>query len=544
MKMKTIKRVCLLTLALLLLVSALVSCGKEEIDTSWQSDDYNHVTYFARILKLSEENAEQGGTTTLEKFIAASRGYDMDAEGFDDDDVELGVVLPVDLKAAKAALEEIAPKGVADREKFDEELAKLTADEVLEVVSLVGEKAETEGKGNPLVWIGKFLGLLTNISGGSYVIALFYFAVIVELLLLYFGIRQQKNSIKQAKLSPKERAIRKRYAGRTDQVSQRKMQEEIQRLYQEEGFNPFGGCLPLLIQMPIIIALYNIVINPLRYVLGKAEGLSTVLTKYATTSRAAGGLGESLSSSGKGTIELLSKLNAEKLEGLKNFAFYSNAGDCYDQLSDVLDKLPNFKVFGLDTGLTPGFHKPYLLLLVPVLTFVAYFLSMKLTRRLTYQPVAAQNTQMGCSNNIMDITMPLVSVYITFITPAAVGIYWIFKCIIGVVKQFILFKAMPLPVFTEEDFKRAEREMKGKMRPEERRPLPAGARGAGRSLHHIDDEDDLPPRQAESGDEPEYISAETRRAMKRAEEQAERERNNTTISGARMKDDRKNNKKK
>ena len=542
MNVKTIKRVCLLALAMLLLVGSLAGCGKnDKIDTSWLvSDGEGCVNYFARILLLAEENAEAGTVTPLEKFIAASRGYNMSAEGFDDSKVEIGVVGEVDVEAAKAALASLEPTGDAAKLKFQELLAGMTAKDVSDiVVRTTGDPVDLAEKSSPLVWIGKFLGALTKISGGSYVLSLFFFAIIVEILLLYFGIRQQKNSIKQAKLSPKERAIRKKYAGRKDQVSQRKMQEEIQQLYQQEGFNPMAGCLPLLIQMPIIIALYNIVIDPLRYVLGKAEGLSTVLTKFATTSRAAGGLGETISST-RGTIELLSKLSPENLSGLKSFAYYSNAEECYDALANSLSKLPNFNLFGINMGLTPGFKPPYLLLLVPVLTFVAYFFSMKLTRKFSYQP-AAQDPQMGCSNNIMDFTMPLMSVYITFITPAAVGIYWIFKCIVGVVKQYIVHKLMPLPTFTEEDYKRAEREMKGKARPEDRRPLPANMRGTGRSLHSIDDEDDLPPRVRESGEEADYVSADERRARELAEKRAQAE-NKGKMNGAALKDDRKNKK--
>jgi hypothetical protein len=103
--------------------------------------------------------------------------------------------------------------------------------------------------------------------------------------------------------------------------------------------------------------------------------------------------------------------------------------------------------------------------------------------------------QTGCSNAMMDIMMPAMSVYITFITPAAIGIYWIFKCILSTLKQFVLHKTMPMPVFTEEDYKAAERAMKGKKPPK----APAGSRITSdgrviRSLHHIDDEDDLPPR--------------------------------------------------
>jgi hypothetical protein len=63
---------------------------------------------------------------------------------------------------------------------------------------------------------------------------------------------------------------------------------------------------------------------------------------------------------------------------------------------------------------------------------------------------------------MMDYVMPLMSVFISFGVPAAIGVYWIFKSILGTLKQFILHKAMPLPKFTEEDYKRAEKELLGK----------------------------------------------------------------------------------
>jgi len=77
------------------------------------------------------------------------------------------------------------------------------------------------------------------LAGGNYIIALFFFSLIIEIfMLLLFGIRQQKNSIKAARLKPKEMAIRKKYAGRTDQPTQQKMMQEIQAMQQKEGYGP------------------------------------------------------------------------------------------------------------------------------------------------------------------------------------------------------------------------------------------------------------------------------------------------------------------
>ena len=156
-----------------------------------------------------------------------------------------------------------------------------------------------------------------------------------------------------------------------------------------------------------------------------------------------------------------------------------------NKIKDVSD-LPNLSVFGgaINLAETPSFTAFNWLLLIPVLTFLAYFLSMKVTRKLSYQPIT-DDKAMGCSNKMMDIAMPLMSVFISFRVPAAIGVYWIFKCIVGMGKQAILKAAMPIPQFTEEDYKQAEKEMNVRA---EKAPKASSGRVV-RSLHHIDDED-------------------------------------------------------
>lgn len=154
-----------------------------------------------------------------------------------------------------------------------------------------------------LCWIGQFLGWLDKTTG-SYTLALFIFAFVVELLLLPIAIKQQKTSIKQARLRPKEMAIRKKYAGRNDQATQQKVAQEIQEMYQKENFNPLSGCLPLLLQMPVILALYQIVINPLHYVMGVGSEAIKALQAFVTAAVDAGGLGMTIGRS-NGTIVLI-----------------------------------------------------------------------------------------------------------------------------------------------------------------------------------------------------------------------------------------------
>lgn len=103
------------------------------------------------------------------------------------------------------------------------------------------------------------------ISGNSYLFGLFFFALAFELILFPLAIKQQKSSIAMAKIRPKEKAIMDKYAGRTDRVTQQKMQQELQEMRQQEGYNPLSGCLPLLIQLPLIFILFAIVRYPVQY---------------------------------------------------------------------------------------------------------------------------------------------------------------------------------------------------------------------------------------------------------------------------------------
>lgn len=332
--------------------------------------------------------------------------------------------------------------------------------------------------------IGYILKFFSNICGNSYILAILLFAILTELIMaLVFGIRQQKNSIKQARLRPKEAAIRKKYAGRDDKPTQQKMTQEIQELYQKEGYNPMGGCLPLLIQFPILIALYNIVIDPLKYICGLSQD---------AVAQVANIIGMDAS---RGTMAMLGPIEKMGYEAFQNVEGFT---------PEVFENMPNLTVFGiLDLSVMPSecmnleaikTVSGWLVLLVPVLTFLSYFFSMKLTRKFSYQPVTdTQQSQMGCSNKMMDITMPLFSVFISFGVPAALGIYWIFKSLLGIVKQIILYYAIPLPKFTEEDYKAAEKEVFARVDKSDR------VEKSGkvvRSLHHIDDEDFEDTREA------------------------------------------------
>lgn len=297
------------------------------------------------------------------------------------------------------------------------------------------------------------------IVGNNYTVALLLFALVMKIILFPLGIKQQKNLVKQAKLRPKEMAIRKRYAGRTDKPTQEKMQQEIMALYQKENFNPMGGCLPLLLQFPIIIALYQVIRNPLQYLCGFTTDTISKIAEIANISTASGDL------------PLITFIR-------------DNIATIGEHLPEgfQISQLPNFDVFGwIDLAQTPSAVKGWLLL-IPVITFVGSFFSMKLTRKYTYQAPQQQDAANGLSMKIMDLFAPLLSTWISYTLPGVIGMYWFYQNVFGVLQQFVLSKMYPTPVFTEEDMKLAEKEINGTIRREKESGKP-------RSLHHIDDEE-------------------------------------------------------
>jgi len=422
-------------------------------------------------------------------FVAAYRGYDvLGADASLDDYTE---TKEINVEAAKKVLAKYDEKSTLSYDSLSAADIKNIVDAMKVDVSFDEQR---DIFSTLRYWIGSFLGWLTNTIGfGNYLIGICIFAIIVEICMLPLSIKQQKNSIKQAMLRPKEMAIRNRYKGRNDQATQQKAAQEIQELYERENFNPMSGCLPMLIQLPIIMLLYNIVVDPIQYVVGGTASLANALRVFFTASKAAGGLGMTLTST-NGTIEMLSQLKNANISSLADFQLINSANQVHNTIDTMLDKIPSFNIGPINFGFTPSFSGNYWLLIVPVLTFVVYFFTMKITKKFTYQ--ATQNEQAagaGCSNKMMEIYMPVVSTFFSFAVPGAIGIYWVFRSIISTLKQFIMSKVMPLPVFTEEDYKAAERELNAK-KPQRKRKSENTEldpnRERPRSLHHIDDDDE------------------------------------------------------
>jgi len=349
----------------------------------------------------------------------------------------------------------------------------------------------------PFSYVIKLFYALTD----NYMLALLGFAIVVKLVLFPVGIKTQKNMVKQASLRPKEAAIRAKYAGRTDQATQQKMQNEIMTLYQEEHYNPAGGCLPMIVQLLVIWAIYKIVYGPLTYLCSmSAESIGFLKTAVAQ-------LLEQTSYTGN-EIQLLSSITELGIPSVLS-ALPSVEGCTAEIIAGIEDILlnhwPNMTVFGgaLDLSKTPTVALN-VLLLVPILNLVTTWASSKITKKLTYRAPTPQGSP-DTSMKIMEITMPLMIFWMAFQLPAALGVYWIFQNVLGVLQQVLLAKIYPYPVFTEEELAQAVKESKKAAKNEKK----ATENKKIRSLHYIDDED--------------YVVSDVKKAEKTAPAEADSE---------------------
>ncbi len=317
-----------------------------------------------------------------------------------------------------------------------------------------------------------------DIGFESYALALIWFALFTKIVLIPFTIKQQKNQIKGAKLRPKMMAIEKKYAGRTDRPTLQKKQQEIMEMQQKEGYSPLSGCLPMILQLAFVIILYNIIREPLSYICMLPKDNVSLLVNALQSH----GLGD-WSNDQIGMLGVLKSLELS----------------AYPEIQEILSTvdLPNFSLFGnfIDLSKAPAFWTWSLL--IPVFTFSSQFFSMKLTRWLNpmMQMQAESNPEMATSNKIMDLMMPAMTLFFAFSLPSALGFYWIIQSVIAIIQMLLLAKFMPMPTFTPEELKAAERALKGK-------PVKSSATAGGssytpsanrpRSLHHIDDEDEAP----------------------------------------------------
>ena len=333
----------------------------------------------------------------------------------------------------------------------------------------------------------------SKITGGSYALALLLYALVFKLLFLPFSIKQQKNQIASAKLTPKVELIRAKYRGSTSQSAMMKQQEEIRALQQKEGYSPLAGCLPMLLQLPIIIWLYNVIRNPLSFLAKLSEEVITNI--YGIVNGLDATALAEIKFKNIDQITLSGQIQQIAQEGFDNPLWVD-----VQSLVDV-SVLPSFKLWGLNLADRPQILS--WLVLIPILAAAFQWLSMFISRKISGNAQAmaltgddyAQNTQM--SMKMMDLMMPAMTLFLTFSFSAMMGLYWIYQSILGIIQTVILAKLMPIPKFTEEDVKMLQ---KAKKTAEKAQKAIIKTQPKYKSLHYIDEDDydELP--ELKSGD--------------------------------------------
>ena len=329
--------------------------------------------------------------------------------------------------------------------------------------------------------IAKLLGILmdwiysgiSNITGGrveSVVLSIVIITIIIYMCLLPLTIKQQKFSKLSQKMQPEMQAIQAKYKNKKDQASMMAMQEETQLLYQKYGISPMGSCVQMLIQMPILFALYRVFYNIPAYLSGvkgsftglvdsiqQTSGyqntLVSLMEKYNVVtssglnasnaaSKLADASGDTLSNY---IIDILYKLPSKGWDALMDGKFF----DCIQSaVEKTHDALLHFNYFlGLNISDTPWYiiksnftDKPdkwllfvILALLIPVLSYLTQMLNIKLMPQATNG-----NDQMASQMKMMNLMMPFMSFVFCFTVPVGLGIYCICSALVRGIQQFFV----------------------------------------------------------------------------------------------------------
>ena len=329
--------------------------------------------------------------------------------------------------------------------------------------------------------IAKLLGILmdwiysciSNITGGrveSVVLSIVIITIIIYMCLLPLTIKQQKFSKLSQKMQPEMQAIQAKYKNKKDQASMMAMQEETQLLYQKYGISPMGSCVQMLIQMPILFALYRVFYNIPAYLSGvkgsftglvdsiqQTRGyqntLVSLMEKYNVVtssglnasnaaSKLADASGDTLSNY---IIDILYKLPSKGWDALMDGKFFDGIQSAVEKTHDALLHFNYF--LGLNISDTPWYiiksnftDKPdkwllfvILALLIPVLSYLTQMLNIKLMPQATNG-----NDQMANQMKMMNLMMPLMSLFICFTVPVGLGIYWICSALVRGIQQFFV----------------------------------------------------------------------------------------------------------
>lgn len=273
----------------------------------------------------------------------------------------------------------------------------------------------------------------------NYGLAIILFTIIIKLILLPLQIKSQKAMKKQQKIQPVIAELQKKYAN-----DQQKLQTEMMKIYKENNISMTGGCLPLLIQFPILYALYRVIQRPLTYIMGINF------------------MDESVIASIKNVVALMKEKFPDVIGNLADMTVEQLNKNYQIHLSTWADKLGmakdlgwniNFNFLGLDLSGLPSQSLSaimagdfsnmgtVLLILIPALAIFTTWLSMRQSQNMTQAPNANTDDNPAQSmNKSMTLMMPIMTGFFTFTLPSGIGIYWIISSVMQIIQQYVLNK--------------------------------------------------------------------------------------------------------
>ena len=339
---------------------------------------------------------------------------------------------------------------------------------------------------------GIFL-LLDKIGIPNTGLAIILFTIVIYLLLMPLTIKQQKFSKLSAKMNPELQAIQSKYKGKNDNDSMMAMNMETKAVYAKYGVSPSGSCIQLLIQMPILFALYRVIYNMPAYVGKIKEAFFPLVDKLIAQEGSAEFIQNNISSAGMYVkqfnnenfingvttyvqntyIDVLNKASSADWLSLKD-QFSSLSADV-DHTLGLLNQYNNF--LGLNMANSPSFTMKeayssgsYLMmiaaLIIPVLAAVTQWINVKLMPQQSTQQdnKNGNDTQaaMMQSMKTMNMMMPIMSAFFCFTLPSGMGLYWVAGAVVRSVQQVLINKHID-KMDLDEVIKKNEEKAKKKM---------------------------------------------------------------------------------
>jgi len=288
----------------------------------------------------------------------------------------------------------------------------------------------------------------------NYGLSIILFALLIKIILLPFQMKSKYGMMRQQRLQPKIAELQKKHG-----ANKQKLNEETAKMYKEEGINPASGCLWGFLPLPIMLALFQVIRQPLTTMMGVARDL-------LAAGPPVGAILDKLQQ-----MNFTSTVQSYYVE-ISQSQFISNHFSVFAPLSQALRQI-NFNFLGIDLGIQPQWNFLWttswkdssiwlpglVLFIIPLLSGGSQLYASILNKKLN-PVVTPDGAPGGGSMQAMLMLMPLFSIYIAFITPAALGFYWTISTIFQIVQDVLLTKMYTKKIDAEEAVKNEQRKKK------------------------------------------------------------------------------------